>query len=266
MNTPENGTVERWAWDYVLGTSLAQKLDPGEPPSVWEESPPERRLMAPGRPSDLRVVDRAEKTRGLAAPLGRARAMHTFLHHELQAAELMAWALLAFPKTALSFRKGLLRILLDETRHMRMYAARIEQLGHRVGEFNVRDWFWLRVPACPDPASFCAVMGLGLESANLEHTASYAARFREAGDEESARIQEVVGREEIAHARFGARWFAEFTGGLSFESWRRALPPPLSPLLMRGKPLQREVRGRAGQPNDFLDELEAWQPVDLPGS
>ena len=53
-------------------------------------------------------------------------------------------------------------------------------------------------------------MGLGLESANLEHTASFAARFREAGDEEGARVQELVGREEIAHVRFGVTWFETF--------------------------------------------------------
>ena len=55
-------------------------------------------------------------------------------------------------------------------------------------------------------------MGLGLESANLEHTASFAARFREAGDEQAARVQETVGREEIAHVRFGARWFEALEG------------------------------------------------------
>jgi uncharacterized ferritin-like protein (DUF455 family) len=174
----------------------------------------------------------------------------------------MAWAILAYPDTPLAFREGLLRIALDEVRHMRMYAEQIERLGHRVGDFAVRDWFWTRVPTCAAPASFVAVMGLGLESANLEHTASFAARFREAGDEEGARVQEVVGLEEIAHVRFGVRWFTHFTGGVDFEAWRRALPEPLTPLLMRGKPLRRDARRRAGQPERFVDELEAWQPEE----
>ena len=95
--------------------------------------------------------------------------------------------------------------------------------------------------------------------------ASFAARFREAGDEDGARVQEVVGREEIAHARFGARWFAELHGALTFDAWRGALPPPLSPMVMRGRPLQREARLRAGFPSAFLEQLDAWQPV-LPWS
>ena len=81
----------------------------------------------------------------------------------IQAAELMAWAILAYPDTPLAFRDGLLKIALDEVRHMRLYRAHIERLGYRVGDFAVRDWFWMRVPTCPDPASFVAVMGLGLE-------------------------------------------------------------------------------------------------------
>src|SRR5262249_22986943 len=149
-------------------TRLTYKLEPPLPPDDWAESPAPLRIAAPGRPPELRITERAEKTRGLRAPAGRARALHTFLHHELQAAELMAWALLAFPDTPRDFRAGLVRIALDETRHMRMYAKCIESLGHRVGEFPVRDWFWQRVPTCRDPASFVAVMGLGLESANLE--------------------------------------------------------------------------------------------------
>jgi uncharacterized ferritin-like protein (DUF455 family) len=128
----------------------------------------------------------------------------------------------------------------------------------------VRDWFWERVPSCPDPASFVATMGLGFESANLEHARSFAARFRSAGDVEGAEVQELVGREEVAHVRFGARWFTELTGGLTFDAWEHALPAPLSPMLMRGRPLDRDARSRAGFPAEFLDRLDAWKP-DAPG-
>ncbi len=259
MTPPDVDTVERWAWDYILSTTLAHKLRPPPVPERWEEAPIERRIEAPGRPPELRVVARAEKTRGLGSKTGRARALHTFLHHELQAAELMCWALLAFVAAPREFRAGLVRIAKDEIRHMRLYEEHIVRLGHAIGEFSVRDWFWERVPQA-DPASFVAVMGLGVESANLEHTASFAQRFREAGDEEGARVQEIVGLEEIAHVRFGAKWFAHFRGALEFETWKSALPLPLTPLLMRGRPIQRAARLRAGQPEAFVDALERWQP------
>lgn len=275
---PAAGTVERWAWDYVTSESLAHKRAPSTPPERWDEAPIARRLARPGRPPELRVVERAERTGSLRTPLGRARLLHTFFHHELQAAELFCWALLAFAEAPRDFREGLLRIALDEVRHMAIYADVIAGLGHQVGEFAVRDWFWMRVPSCATPAAFVAVMGLGLESANLDHSAAFAARFRELGDEAGARAQELVGLEEIAHVRFGVRWFArllaaergappspEAPEALDFGAWRDALPPPLSPMLMRGLPLQRAARLRAGQPESFLDELESWQPAP-PGS
>jgi uncharacterized ferritin-like protein (DUF455 family) len=263
-HVPGPATVERWAWDYVRSTSLGHKLAPPAPPDRWEDRPPVRRLAAPGRPRELRVVAKAPKKRSLATAAGRAHTLHTFLHHELQAAELMAWALLAFPATPREFRAGLVRIALDEARHMRLYAREIERLGQAVGSFEVRDWFWERIPGCADPTSFVAAMGLGFESANLEHTASFASRFREAGDEAGALAQELVGREEIAHVRFGALWFGAFTGGLDFDRWRDALPAPLSPMVMQGRPLRRDLRLRGGFPPDFLDRLQAWKP-DAPG-
>lgn len=260
IHAPPEGTVERWAFDYVTTTSLAHKLEPPAVPEGWSEAEEALRLDAPGRPPELDVQDRAEKTRSVATAEGRVRAVHTFLHHELQAAELMAWAVLAFPETPREFRAGLVRIALDEVRHMKMYRAYLERAGSRFGAFPVRDWFWTRVPTCVDAASFVSVMGLGLESANLEHTASFARRFRDASDEEGARLQEVVGREEIAHVRFGAVWFERLAGPLTFGAWAKALPPPLSPLLMKGKELARDARLRAGQPPAFVDELEAWRP------
>ena len=209
--------MERWAWDYVLCATLDAKLVPPPAPAREEPDAPARRLAAPGRPPELRVVRKAEKSRGVSTPGGRARAVHTFLHHELQAAELMAWAVLAFPETPIAFRQGLMRIAADEIRHMHLYQRELARLGHRYGDFAVRDWFWERVPSAIDPAAFVAVMGLGVESANLEHTARYAAMFRTAGAEEGARVQELIGREEIAHVRFGVRWFEFFRTGPSFQ-------------------------------------------------
>ncbi|MSP25648.1 MAG: DUF455 family protein [Myxococcales bacterium] len=260
MTARDAGDMERWAHDFILADTLAHKLTPPPLGSPCAAHNVAVRLAAPGRPPELRIVLRARRTRGLNTKSGRARALHTFFHHELQAAELMAWALLAYPNTPQSFRAGLIGIARDEIRHMRLYANQVERLGHALGDFPVRDWFWERVPRCADAASFCAVMGLGFESANLEHALSFAGRFRAAGDEEAAQVQELIGAEEIPHVRFGAHWFGKFTGSLQFEDWARALPPPLSPMLMRGTPLAREARLAAGQPAEFVDALERWLP------
>nr|MCU0681960.1 hypothetical protein [Polyangiaceae bacterium] len=101
FDPPPPGSVERWAYDLVVGTDLGRKLVPAPPPDAWQEGAPPRRLAAPGRPSCFVVAATSPRTPGRDALRdGRRRAQlyHTFLHHELQAAELMAWALLAFPE------------------------------------------------------------------------------------------------------------------------------------------------------------------------
>jgi uncharacterized ferritin-like protein (DUF455 family) len=255
--------IESWAEAYILTTELSHKLAPPSPPGEFRASALPHRIDQPGRPAELRPARRGERTpkpEALEDPHYRARTLHAFLHHELQAAELMCWAILAFPESEREFRRGLLAICLDELRHMQMYAAHITKLGAVVGAFGVRDWFWKRVPRCQTKLEFVAVMGMGLEAANLEYAPSFAARFRLAGDEQGASIQERIAAEEVAHVGFATRWFARWTGGCDFEAWSRQLPAPLSPWVMHGKPIAHEARRRAGMSAEFLAALAAYVP------
>jgi uncharacterized ferritin-like protein (DUF455 family) len=255
--------VESWAEHYVLSTELNVKIAPPVVPSQFRVAATPARLPAPGRPSEFRLARRGERTPKLEAlkePHYRARALHAFFHHELQAAELMCWALLAFADAELEFRKGLLGICLDEIRHMNLYREHIEALGSKIGDFGVRDWFWKRVPACQTKLAFVSVMGMGLEAANLEYAGDFAARFRVVGDERGAAIQERIAKEEIAHVSFATRWFARWTGGCDFETWAAELPPPLSPWVMHGSPLAESARQRAGMSAEFIAALAAYVP------
>jgi uncharacterized ferritin-like protein (DUF455 family) len=260
-------SIERWCLAYLLTPGWAEKLAPPAPPRVFSGE----RIEPPSRPARgpaFKLAAHGEKSTGKSALLSaerRARLVHSFLHHELQAAELMAWAVLRFPDAPRALRRGLVKILLDEVRHMNLYAGYLRARGYEPGAFPVRDWFWERVPSCTDLPAFLATLGLGLEGANLDHASRFATRFREAGDEEAARIEEVVGREEIPHVRFALRWFVRLSprvraGEALFDAWRASLPEPLSPILMRGKPIARELRARAGQGGAFLEALEAFEP------
>lgn len=260
-NWPDD-TIERWAFDFVQADQLAAKLNPPEPPDRWLVPPPRPvRIERPGRPPEFVVVQktrRSIKRHQLQNPRWRAQLLHTFLHHELQAAELMAWAILAFPDSPPAFRQGLLGICRDELRHLQLYRAHIEQLGHRVGEFPVRDWFWQRVRTCETPVQFVALMGLGLEASNLDHTRRFAQWFREAGDEEGAALQDLVGDEEVNHVQFAVHWFSEWSGGVPFDAWRKALVEPLTPTMFRGPEIDVERRRAAGLTDDFLVALREW--------
>jgi uncharacterized ferritin-like protein (DUF455 family) len=210
---------------------------------------------------DLVRLARAPRTprpAALADARVRARLVHAFLHHELQAAELFAWAILAFPTTPREFRAGCLSLCREELGHLALYRAHLACLGAAYGAFPVRDWLWERVSAVSDALSFVALLGLGLEGANLEHSARFAAWFRAAGDEDGARILERVVRDEIGHVAFAREWFERWTGApLDYQRWYESLPRPLTPALLRGTPLNRAARAKAGLDERFLTRLEA---------
>ncbi len=259
--TPKPGTLEHWLWQYLTTTDSNWKLNPPEASGVWEDAPPRRCLESPGRPPEWNIVQKAPKTIRKGACVreeARVRLMHTFLHHELQAAELMAWAALSFPDTPLAFRRGLLKICQDEIRHMKLYQDYMQARGVSFGDHPIRDWFWSRVPKAKTPAEFVATMGIGLEGGNLDHSDRYVSWFEEVGDDEGAAMLRVVRDEEVGHVRFAAMWFTRFTGGLSFQEWAESLPKPLSPLLMKGRPMNRADRLKAGLAPEFLDLLEAY--------
>ena len=262
---PADGSVERWCWDLITSESLAHKL---APPAMrigvthhWEPDACPRRLSRPGRPGELEVVQRSPRSPrpgAIQAPAARAQLLHTFLHHELQAAELFGWAVLAFPGSPTRFRAGLIAILREELRHAGLYATRLGELGFAFGDFAVRDWFWSRVPEVRDALGFVSLMGLGLEAANLDHSASFARRFRSVGDLRSAERIEEVERDEVRHVAFALRWFRRFSGGFDFTGWLAQLPAPLSPALFQGRSLNVAARRRAGLEGAFLEELRSW--------
>ncbi len=261
------GTEDREAWirAYIEARDLRQKLElPAGPLAAGQPVPGPLRLGGPGRDPGLRVsprADRIPRPGALREASAVARLLHVFTHHEVQAAELCGWAILAFPETPAAFRDGLFAIMLDEVRHAASYATRLEELGSAYGVHAVRDWFWERTLGCERPLQYVALMGLGFEGGNLEHAQRFEQLLREAGDEHSAALVARVGREEVAHVHFAARWFSTWTGavpgtGPDFDRWVAELPPPLTPAVLRGHPLDRARRARAGLSETFLDRLE----------
>lgn len=256
----------RYCLELVLSRELAIKLTPPECGALtWEGGSPPLVPSGPGRPPELTVLPRSARTPRYGAldrPEARAALFHTFFHHELQATELFAWAILAFPDTPLEFRERLLALVGEEIAHAKAYAGHLEHLGFAVGDFPVRDWFWQRGASCTSALAFVSFLGLGLEGANLDHNLRWAASMREHGDERGARILERVERDEVGHVATAIRWFERFTGApLDFDAWCEALPPPLTPALLRGQPLNLEARRRAGLDEAFLARLAAQAPV-----
>ena len=255
--------VCEFALAVVEATDLETKLR-SAPDALTDHRPGEGRTppAGPGRPASLRIVPgrkaRIPPVEGMADPRQRVRILHGFANHELQAVELFAWALLAFPAAPAGFRAGLLGVLADEQRHTRLYIARVEALGDTFGTYPVSGYFWSKAAGMTSPARFVAAMSLTFECVNLDHSLDYAAAARAHGDEASALVMERIHRDEIGHVRFGAEWLARFKASDEslWDAYRRNLEWPLRPALAKGPHFHAQARRDAGLDEDFVSRVD----------
>lgn len=255
--------LRQYAESIVFATELAGKLRP-PPEGIVDDQPGEAvRIAAPGRPADLAIADaRAVKVppvTGMQDVSQRRRILHALANHELQAAELFAWMLLAFPDEPVSFRRGLLQILVEEQEHCQLYIDRLVALGGRFGDYPVTGHFWHRIDDVKTPLDFICVMGLTFENANLDFAQAYAQAARDVGDIETAEAIDKVHRDEIRHVAFAWRWLQRWkpTDKSSYQTFAETIQFPLTPSRARGASFDRESRALAGMDDEFIDELAA---------
>ncbi len=258
-------TAREYAHAIVTSESIAGKLVP--PPEALELADPGEplRLAAPGRPASLPIVPgrqaRVPPLAGMPDPSQRARILHALANHELQAIELFAWALLAFPDAPIAFRRGLVAILADEQRHFTLYCDRLAAHGVAFGDHPVTGHFWNKLDHLTGPLELICAMGLTFEAANLDFAGDYARAARACGDVATAEVLERVHADEIAHVHFAYVWLRRLAP--ETDAWTAYLAhvkPPLGPARARGARFDRESRRRAGFDPAFLDAMAAIDP------
>jgi uncharacterized ferritin-like protein (DUF455 family) len=252
-----------------LEAKLRPPRGPGGAPLTDDLGGPPLLVERPARSPEIAMSPGGEKLpklRELVDAGARAACLERFAHHELQAVELFAWALLAYPELPAAARRGLVGALADEQRHCRLYLERLAAHGARFGEGPLSDYFWRHVPALrASPhgarAFFCA-MGLTLEQANLDFTLLYRDAFREAGDEETALVLELVHREEVGHVRLAAEWLAllDAEAGSQLEAYERAVPFPFSAARAKGRRFDAASRRRAGLEEELIEHVRRARP------
>jgi uncharacterized ferritin-like protein (DUF455 family) len=261
-------TARDYAELIVTSPSLADKLVP--PPELDDaalaDPRPPLRIAAPGRPANLPIVPgrsaRVPPLAGMRDPSQRARILHALANHELQAIELFAWAVLAFPAAPIAFRRGLLAILADEQRHLALYCERLAAHGVELGDQPVTGHFWNKLDHLTGPCEFVCAMNLTFENANLDFANDYAAAARAAGDEPTAAALAQVHADEIRHVRFGWIWLRRLTGDRDpWQAYLDHVRPPLGPARARGARFDRDARRRAGFDEAFIAALEAVAPT-----
>lgn len=222
------------------------------------------RIRMPARSADLQFAPRrTAPTMPRKPALGdekkRAIAHHIMANHELQALEVMAMVVLAFPAAPAEFRMGLSRIMQDEQRHTRMHVQRCQELGLRFGELPVNGWIWTKAQEYQSPLEYVAGLPLVFEGANLDHSAELEQSFLNAGDRRSAAIMRAIHKDEIHHVEFGLTWLRRWKPKemSDWDAWSAALHWPIRPEKARGAEFQRDARLMAGMDEDFIRRLQA---------
>ncbi len=248
----------------LASPSIEAKLEPPADPLADEDPGPPVVWETPARPPHLRVRNKRTrvprpKEATLRDPRKRGLLLHYFANHELQALELMAFAILAFPQAPRAFRAGVAATLLDEQRHLGLYLARMSALGVAFGELPVSDMFWAKARSFATPLHYVAALSLTFEGANLDFAQHYEDLFRAVGDEESAALMRAVNEDEVRHVRFGATWLKRLKDPAEsdFQAYARHLVFPLRPAKSRGPGFRREARRQAGLDDAFIDAVEA---------
>lgn len=259
-------SAHAFARALVLATTLEDKLRP--PPAggaVEADARAPEVLEGPGRPAAL-VMRRGREVsvppiEGMRDRDQRARILHALANHELQAAELFAWALCAFADGPRAFRAGLLKICADEQRHCRAYFDRAAALGRRPEDCPVTGHFWNHRERLSTPLGFVCTMGLTFENANLDLAPAYAAAARAADDDETAAVLDQVAEDEIDHVRFAAVWLRKLAPGeTTWQAYQRVVAFPLGASRARGVVFDAEARRRAGLDDELIAALAEAEP------
>lgn len=259
--------LRAFAEQILLRDNLEEKLRPPEE-ALTDDSPGEPfRPIEPARPVNLQFAPRRTAPAMPAAPAmtdpqKRAVAHHIMANHELQAVEVMAFVLLAFPEAPFEFRRGLVEIIQDEQRHTRMHAERAAMLGVEFGDLPVNCYIWKKAQDYHSVLDYLSGLPLTFEARNLDHTIEFEQAFLEAGDKRSAALMRRIHNDEIEHVRFGIDWLRRLkpTHADDWETWVEHLHWPMRPEKSIGETFQRDARLAAGLSPEFLDRLQENEP------
>lgn len=257
--------LRAFAEQVLLSDSLAIKVRRPETALTDVRPGDPVRIAMPVRPENLpfakrRTAPPMPKPPSFSDPAKRAIAHHIMANHELQALEVMAMILLAFPEAPTEFRQGLAVIMFDEQRHTKMHSQRCSELGLTFGDLPVNGYIWTKATEYQSVLEYVAGLPLVFEGANLDHTIEFEHYFRQHNDRRSAAIMRAIHKEEIRHVEFGMEWLRKLKDpALSdFDAWQQALKWPIRPSTAKGDTLQKEARLEAGMTAEFVERLETW--------
>jgi uncharacterized ferritin-like protein (DUF455 family) len=220
---------------------------------VWPDRP-----ARPNKP-DL-LAPRDMPRRRLTSADGLRAQLHALAHIELNAIDLAIDIIGRFygPDLPQRFLDDWMRIAADEARHFLMLNKRLRSLESFYGDFPAHDGLWqAALDTADDLAARLSIVPLVLEARGLDVTPEMCRKFMNAGDTESARILQVILRDEKTHVATGMHWFLDYcekNGENPTETFRFFVKTRFAGQLKA--PFNIEARQESGMPDDFYLQFE----------
>ncbi|NNU17156.1 ferritin-like domain-containing protein [Parvularcula sp. ZS-1/3] len=219
--------------------------------------PPER----PGRPDRPALIPPADvPRRRLGSPEGRGALLHALAHIELNAIDLAADMALRFagevPDAMRSaFVRDWMQVMGEEGLHFSLLHRRMAELGVHYGDHPAHGGLWDAArQTSGDLVGRLAVAPMILEARGLDVTPGMIGKLKQAGDEPSADVLQVIYNDEIGHVRIGTYWFRalnEARGADPAQTFHKCVMRyyPQGPK----RPFNEEARTKAELPRDWYE-------------
>ncbi|BGO89592.1 hypothetical protein NBRC10512v2_001548 [Rhodotorula toruloides] len=225
-------------------------------------------------PSTVVVASGKTKTLGKGGTVAsRARMLHSLANIELWAIDLAVDHIARFhgwrlgdpegkkgKKMGWEFVADFLKVAEDEAKHFSLLAERLDELGTPYGSLPVHAGLWeSALQTSHSLFARLAIVALVHEARGLDTNPTQIKRCRNAGDERTAEVLEVIHADELTHVAAGHRHFTRLCAALS---------PPADPVALfraqvaehfygavRG-PFNEDDREKAGLGKDWYEDLK----------
>ncbi len=162
----------------------------------------------PAKPELLHPRDMPRRGKG-GSLTKRIALIHALAHIEFVAIDLafdMAGRFGAqFPP---AFTDDWMRVGAEEAMHFVLLDRRLREMGSFYGALPAHDGLWDAARATAhDAAARLAIVPMVLEARGLDITQDTVERFRQQGDELTAKVLNRIYHDEINHVSYGTKWF-----------------------------------------------------------
>lgn len=197
--------------------------------------------------------------KGFSQIEGQARLLHDLANIELQAMELGLRTLCEFPEAPASFKEELLKITLDEARHLGMCIEGLEDLGFKWGSWPIHTALWEAANEGEDLLDRVFIVHRYLEGSGLDAGEVFSRRLDGVINNRIQRITSQITDEEVDHVYFGSHWFrklSEETGRESLQELKDRLGRLKWKIPKRVEQISHRLRLQAGFTPAEIEVLE----------